>query len=493
MSDPLLPAMEPAIQSDTAADPALPGVASITQRDHERELHDFQHADYPVLERQRIHEQWYMFRPTPQLWTVGVTSGGITTSVSTVVYNTGATTAPSGSCNNAPCQLVFLQVPTSGVVNGNVSPQPIVAIEDGNGNIVAGDVSSITLGIAHYQGSATSPALSSNCSGVENDGVVAFGDCSLNALGKYELNATDSKSSVQSAVMTNFFSVTNAPPAKFVFTSSAATGTASASPGIGPITVSEEDAFGNVTSATSPLTINLSSSSSKGVFSATSGGTGLTSLTIPANSSSTTFYYGDTVAGSPVLSAASPGLLTGTQTETVNAGLPTQLVFTNNPLTVAQGTSATNPIAIAMEDQYGNLATSASATTVTLKSTSSSGIFSASASGSPTTTTVSIPKNTSSVTAYYGDNTIGTPTITASANPSGLTAATQVENILVKPTQLVFSTGTLSGPASAVTNIGPITVTEEGATGIPSIIAQTVRSPPHQGMGSSPHHPDRPR
>ena len=61
---------------------------------------------------------------TPQQWTIGITSGGITTSVSTVVYNTDATTLPTGNCSNAPCHLVFIQVPATGVVNGNVSPQP---------------------------------------------------------------------------------------------------------------------------------------------------------------------------------------------------------------------------------------------------------------------------------------------------------------------------------------------------------------------------------
>ena len=184
---------------------------------------------------------------TPQLWTIAVTSGGATTSVSTVIYNTGAQTSTSGTCTNAPCQLVFLQVPTSGVFNGNVSPQPIVAIEDSNGNIVSGDVSSISLKIYSYVGSASNPALSSNCSGVENNGVVPFGDCSVNALGNYELQAVDSNSSVKSAQMTSYFTVTTAPPAKLVFTSTAATGTASNSATMGPITIGEEDAFGNLT------------------------------------------------------------------------------------------------------------------------------------------------------------------------------------------------------------------------------------------------------
>ena len=144
-----------------------------------------------------------------------------------------------------------------------------------------------------------------------------------------------------------------------------------------------------------------------------------------------------------------------------------------------------------MEDQYGNLATSGSAITVTLKSTSTAGLFSGSVTGTPTMSTVMIPKGSSSITAYYGDNTVGMPTITATAIPSGLTATTQIENIVVKPTQLVFSTGTSPGTALSATNIGPITVTEEGASGAPAVVAETVTLSSTSGHGSSPVPPDR--
>ncbi len=373
---------------------------------------------------------------------------------------------------------MFLQVPSSGVVNANVSPQPIVAIEDGNGDIAAGDVSSVTLSVLTYSGSASpTPQLSNTCSGIENNGVVAFGNCSLPNTGTYTLQASDSSASITAAKMAaqSAFTVTTAPPAKFVLTSgnnNTPTGTASNTANIGPITVTEYDAYNNVTSASSPLTVNLSSSSSQGIFAATSQGTPVTSVTIPGGSSSTTFYYGDTVAGSPTLTAASPGLLPATMSASVAAGPPTQLAFTSSAFVVAQGTSASNPFTIAMEDQYGNLATSSSsATTVALRSTSGTAIFSATANGS-SVTSVSIPKGSSSVTAYYGDNTPGTPTITTSA--TGLTSATQTETILLKPTKLVFSSTVNSGTASSTTNIGPITVTEEAANGSPTILPETV-------------------
>ncbi len=431
--------------------------------------------------------------PVPQQWTLGITSGGVTTSVSTVIYNKGAPGSTVGNCVTSPtgCHLVFLQVPTAGVVNSNFSPQPIVAIEDNNGNIAAGDVSSVTLSVLTYSGSVTpTPQLSNTCSGIENDGVIAFGDCSLPSVGTYTLKATDSNSgSVTAATMppASAFSITTAPPARLVLTSTNATGTASSTANIGSITVSEEDAYGNLTVAASPLTVNLSSSSPQGsscpsspricqvAFAPTLRGTAVTSVTIPTGSSSTTFWYGDTTVGTPTLSAASPGLITGTLAATVSAASPYQLAFTSSPFSVVQGTSAANPFSLAMEDQFGNPATSStSATSVTVSSTSGSAIFSVSANGA-SSTTLSIAKNASSVTGYYGDNTVGTPTITASS--TGLISATQIETILLKPTKLVFSTtGAGPGPwlASSATNYGPITVTEEAASGTPTIIPETV-------------------
>ena len=85
-------------------------------------------------------------------------------------------------------------------------------------------------------------------------------------------------------------------------------GTANNKATLGPITVTEEDAFGNAINATNPVTVTLGSTSTGATFATTSGGAVVGSVTIPANQSSATFYYGDTVAGAPTVTASASGL-----------------------------------------------------------------------------------------------------------------------------------------------------------------------------------------
>ena len=286
----------------------------------------------------------------PQQYTLTVTatgSGADSTVVTTVIYDPSAPPPPNGV--GTPVQLVWLQQPTSGTVGTPVTPQPEVAVEDALNNIVTSDLSSVTLVVVSGPGT-----FSSTCSGVESYGIVQFSDCSLNAAGTYTIKAVDSTSSV-GATPTTSLTVTGAPVAKLVFTTAAVSGTASNTANLGPITVQEQDAFGNPTFA--PETVNLSSSSAKGVFSLTAGGAPVTSVTIPGGAvSSVSFYYGDTIAGSPTITASSPpavGLASGTQTETIKAG-PAATFSLSTPSPTA-GTAFNETITAF--DQFGNTAT----------------------------------------------------------------------------------------------------------------------------------------
>ena len=171
------------------------------------------------------------------------------------------------------------------------------------GDIVTSDFSSVTLNLVSGPNGGT---ISSTCSGVESYGIVQFTDCSMNTQGSYGIQAVDG--SLVPTTVANV-SVTGATATKLAFTSNALTGTASGSASLGPITVQEEDAYGDPVPTTTPVTVTLSSSSTgTNEFAAASGGAAITSVTIPANSSSATFYYGDTKAGSPTLTASAAGL-----------------------------------------------------------------------------------------------------------------------------------------------------------------------------------------
>lgn len=111
-------------------------------------------------------------------------------------------------------------------------------------------------------------------------------------------------------------------------TSPAVNGAATASPVLGPITVQLTTTAG--TPVTTGATVELSSSSpGHSEFAASSGGTAVTSVVIAPGTSSTSFYYGDELAGRPVITAAVAGAQPATQTETVTAGRAAGLSFTS--------------------------------------------------------------------------------------------------------------------------------------------------------------------
>src|SRR5204862_191063 len=87
----------------------------------------------------------------------------------------------------------------------------------------------------------------------------------------------------------------------------------------------------------------------------------LTSVTIPSGSSTASFLYKDTVAGSPTIAAddqAPPtgtdtGLARATQTETVNAANAFKFVFTTSPQTLTAGVNS-GTVTVQLQDAFSN-------------------------------------------------------------------------------------------------------------------------------------------
>ena len=261
------------------------------------------------------------------------------------------------------------------------------------------------------------------------------------------------------------------PAYELKFLTAPVTGGASSSATVGPITVQEVDASGNP--STTPITVNLASSSAGPTYFATSsGGTAITSVTIPSGSSTATFYYGDAKLGTPTITASSNGLISATQQETIVPGVATTLKITSTPVSgVASATATLGQITVTEYDQFGNLSTSFE--NVGLSSNSSGTSEFATQSGGPTVISVTIPSGSSSATFYYGDTMAGTPTITASA--SGLTSGTQQETILAGAAKtLKFTSPPVSGAAATTATLGQITVEEVDAFGNVSTAAETV-------------------
>ena len=115
----------------------------------------------------------------PALLTITVTaaSSGASSSIRSVVDEQQAR-AVAGA--GAATQLVFLTEPGNGTAGSNLSPEPAVAVEDAEGNIVYSDLSDVKLTIS---GGTRGATLSNTCTGSEFYGVVTFSGCSVNMAG----------------------------------------------------------------------------------------------------------------------------------------------------------------------------------------------------------------------------------------------------------------------------------------------------------------------
>ena len=140
----------------------------------------------------------------------------------------------------AATQLVFLTEPGNGTAGSNLSPEPAVAVEDEEGNIVYSDLSDVKLTIS---GGTSGATLSNSCTGSEFYGVVTFSDCSVNMAGTgYSLTATDG--GLQSAASSTF-NVTAGAALQAAITSA-------------PLdVVPASSASGNPITGASPIAVNL--------------------------------------------------------------------------------------------------------------------------------------------------------------------------------------------------------------------------------------------
>jgi hypothetical protein len=217
---------------------------------------------------------------------------------------------------------------------------------------------------------------------------------------------------------------------KLAFSGGPTSGTASSGADIGPITVTvpNSDSEPLIVGDASGVTVSLMSSSQSGVFSASKDGTSQTDFPMQVGQTSFTFYYGDPNAGSPTLTASSPGDIPATRVETINApAAPPDLVIYSGTVAGPTSTSADmGPLSVDLEDDSGTVPAPASGVTIHLASSSPGGEFSASNGGSDVSS-IFMEGGATSASFFYGDADSGSPTITVSA--SGYGSGTQVESI----------------------------------------------------------------
>ena len=144
-----------------------------------------------------------------------------------------------------------------------------------------------------------------------------------------------------------------APPLKLAFTTPAFTNTVGLTSGF--ITVQLQSKSNGVPqNAVSPLTVNLNSTSGTGVFRDVADTTTITSVVIPAGSSSASFKYRDNTApATPTITASLVRLVPVVQQETIVAGAAANIGFSPQP---ANGfvEVALSPVVVQVQDAYGN-------------------------------------------------------------------------------------------------------------------------------------------
>jgi hypothetical protein len=189
----------------------------------------------------------------------------------------------------------------------------------------------------------------------------------------------------------------------------------------GPMTLALLTSAGTPQIATAPVTVTLSSNSPRGLFSTSAAGpfTPTLTLTIPAGLNVVgPFYYQDTRAGSPLLTAAAPGITSGTQTETILPGPVVGLSVKPVSATIGAGTPQT--FAALGVDSFGN-----TVSTTAAWSLEPPGLGKLEPASGPTTT-------------FTAGERAGTGTITAAVTaPSG--ALTASAGVTVRPGRLTVS------------------------------------------------------
>ena len=135
--------------------------------------------------------------------------------------------------------------------------------------------------------------------------------------GNHTLKFIGGQNALNKAVAIDNVSIV-AAPSQTAFT----TGTQSVGVGLTSTALSIElkDQLSNIVNApTGGQRIILATTSTRGIF-LDSNGNAITTITVGAGAATATFYYNDTTAGTPTITASAPGLTSATQIETIAAG-----------------------------------------------------------------------------------------------------------------------------------------------------------------------------
>ena len=226
-----------------------------------------------------------------------------------------------------------------------ITPSVVVKIEDENGNVLTSDTSNVTLTVQSGPGSLVGGTVTAQASG----GVATFSNLILDTAGAYMLSASDGTDGLSNFASTSF-TVSPTTAGKLVITTQPTGGTAGKA--IASVTFTIEDQFNNVeTSDSSSVLV-----SAGGPGSLAGGST----ASVAANKGVATFSNlildtagGYTLSASDSTDSVSSG---ASNSFTIAPATAMQLMFTTPPTSGTAG-STLSPVALSIEDAFGNVET----------------------------------------------------------------------------------------------------------------------------------------
>jgi uncharacterized repeat protein (TIGR03803 family) len=356
--------------------------------------------------------------------------------------DTGDTSATTNSFTISAAianKVAFSTGPSNVTAGVAESPSIVVDVEDQFGNIETSNSSNVTLAINTGSGTVSGTATVAAV-----NGVATFSNIILDTAATDTLQASDGSLTVANS---SSFIVSAAASAQLAFEENPTNANAGAT--ISPaVTVEVEDQFGNlVTTDSSNVTLSVNSGT---------GSLGGTLTKAAVNGVATFSNLSMTVAGAKTLLASDSTLSTAVSNSfTISAGSADLLGFSQQPTSVAVHTAVSPSITVDVEDQYGNLVTSSSAT-VALAVNSGPG----SIGGTDSVSAVNGVATFSNVTFV----TVGSYTLVATSSPLAAVDSTSFSVTPGGAHQVAFGTGP-SNVTAGVANSPSIVVDVEDQYG----------------------------
>jgi len=255
-------------------------------------------------------------------------------------------------------KIAFTTQPGNGTGGSAFATQPVVTLQDANGNTVTGTAQTVTLAIQNNAGPGGVLSGTNVLAVNTTTGQAAFSGLAIDKIGTgYTLTATgNTVSTTPGTVVSNAFNVTMGPAAKIAFTTQPGNGTGGSPLTTQPV-VTLEDAGGNTVIGTAQnITLAIQNNPGGGNLGGTTtvavnAGTGVATFT---NISIDKIGTGYTLTATGSTVSTSPGVVVSGAFN-VTLGAAAKLEFGQQPSNTAGGATITPAVTVRIEDAGGNL------------------------------------------------------------------------------------------------------------------------------------------